>query len=211
MKIRIRRLLVPVFFCLAVACLIEIPLAETTIFGDDVILWDTLFRAVLATPVLVYFYREDTVFRGEERWGLKEAAALIFAGAFLSLALSALIGFLGIPGYEEAKGTLFTGNFWLQVVVLLIASPLLEEFFFRGVLYGRLKELVPPAAAAVISAAVFGLYHGNPGQGIYGFFMGLFLAFAMERCQTVKAPILFHMAANAAALVAEVAYFAVIS
>ena len=42
LKIRIRRILFPILFCLAVACIIELPLAQTTIFGDDVILWDTL-------------------------------------------------------------------------------------------------------------------------------------------------------------------------
>ena len=54
MKIRIRRLAIPILFCLAVACLIEIPLSETTIFGDAVILWDTLFRAILAVPILLF-------------------------------------------------------------------------------------------------------------------------------------------------------------
>lgn len=34
----------PVFWLLAVACLIELPLGQTMIFGEDVILWDTLFR-----------------------------------------------------------------------------------------------------------------------------------------------------------------------
>ena len=85
-------------------------------------------------------------------------------------------------------------------MVLLIASPLLEEFFFRGVLYGRLKELLSVPGAAVVSSAFFGLYHGNWIQGIYGFFMGLFLSAAMERCRTVKAPVIMHLAANGAAL-----------
>ena len=84
--------------------------------------------------------------------------------------------------------------------MLLCASPLLEEFFFRGVLYMRLKELIPSVPAGLVSAALFGLYHGNPGQGLYAFIMGLFLAFSMEKTRTVKAPVLFHFAANAAAL-----------
>ena len=54
LKIRIRRILFPILFCLAVACLIELPLAQTALFGDDVILWDTLFRAIVAVPMLVH-------------------------------------------------------------------------------------------------------------------------------------------------------------
>ena len=75
-------------------------------------------------------------------------------------------------------------------------------------LYGRLKELFPDWSACLISAAAFGLFHGNMVQGIYGFVMGVVLALAMERCQTVKAPVLIHFAANGAALVLNLAGFA---
>ena len=200
MKIRIRRILLPVLFGLAVACLIELPMAGTTIFGDEAVLWDTLFRAIAAVPVLYHFYREDTVFRGDAKWGLKTAVAVLVSGAAASVILGRIITYAGIPGYDAAATSLLTGRLWLQLLVLLCASPLLEEFFFRGVLYMRLKELIPSVPAGLVSAALFGLYHGNPGQGLYAFIMGLFLAFSMEKTRTVKAPVLFHFAANAAAL-----------
>lgn len=200
MKIRIRRILLPVLFCLAVACLIELPMAGTTLFGDEAVLWDTLFRAIAAVPVLYHFYREDTVFRGDAKWGLKTAAAVLASGAAASVILGRIITYAGIPGYDAAATSLLTGRLWLQLLVLLCVSPLLEEFFFRGVLYMRLKELIPSVPAGLVSAALFGLYHGNPGQGLYAFIMGLFLAFSMEKTRTVKAPVLFHFAANAAAL-----------
>ena len=167
LKIRIRRILFPILFCLAVACIIELPLAQTTIFGDDVILWDTLFRSVIAVPMLVHLYREDSVFRGKEHWNGKIAAAAFFSGAGISLAFG------------------------------------LEEYFFRGVLYGRCKELVSAPAAAFMTAAFFGVFHWDLVQGIYSFFMGLILAYLMEKTNTVKAPVVFHFAANLAALVLE--------
>lgn len=200
MKIRMRRILIPVFFCLAVACLIEVPLSETTIFGEEIILWDTLFRAILAVPVLIHFYREDRVFRGKEVWNFKVGAAVFLSGAAVSLAFGLLMRNVSMPGYEAAEGMLLTGRLWLQLLVLLIASPLLEEFFFRGVLYQRLKELIPAWAAGLLTASFFAVFHGNAGQGIYSFVMGLLLAFVMEKYQTVKAPVLFHMAANGAAV-----------
>lgn len=203
MTIRIRRILTPVFLCLAVACMIEIPLGMTTIFGNDIILWDTLFRAIGAVPGLLYFYREDACFRGKKQLNLRQGVLYACAGAVFSIGFRLLFVVIGIPGYEQDTATLLTGNWPLQFLVLLAASPLLEEFFFRGVLFMRLKELMPVWGAAVVSAMCFGLYHGNLSQGIYGFFMGLFLAFCMERSQTVAVPILIHMAANAAALILE--------
>ena len=91
----------------------------------------------------------------------------------------------------------------LEAVVLLAASPILEEYFFRGVLYGRCKELVSAPAAAFMTAAFFGVFHWDLVQGIYSFFMGLILAYLMEKTNTVKAPVVFHFAANLAALVLE--------
>lgn len=192
--------MIPVLFCLAVACLIEIPMAGSELFGDDVILWDTVFRALAAVPVLFYFYREDRIFRTEKRWGRREAFLCVLSGALLSLLSGLFLKAAGGADYAAAEGNLLTGTIWLELVVLLAASPLLEELFFRGVLYQRLKELFSPACSAVISAALFGLYHGNLSQGIYGFFMGLLLAYSMEKCQTVQAPIVLHMAANLSAL-----------
>lgn len=209
MKIRIRRILIPVFFCLSVACLIEIPMGQTTLFGEATVLWDTLFRAILAVPVLMHFYKEDAVFRGEECWNLKRAALCVMAGFLLSLFSRFLAAAMGNMDYGQAEGALLSGAFWLQALVLLLASPLLEELFFRGVLYMRLKELFSAGTAGFLSAVFFGLYHGNVSQGIYGFLMGLILAYSMEVCRTVKAPVLIHGAANLAALI--VVKFALLS
>ena len=156
MKIRIRRLLVPVFWLLAVACLIELPLGQTMIFGEDVILWDTLFRAVAASPVLIHFYREDAVFRGKERWGWKEAALWAAAGFGLSLLGTLAVQVLSRAGLQAdmsmVEENLLSGPLWLELTVLLAASPFLEEIFFRGILFQRLKELMSVKAAAVVSA-----------------------------------------------------------
>lgn len=209
MKIRIRRILIPTLFCLSVACLVEIPMGHVTLFGEAAVLWDTLFRAILAVPMLVHFYKEDAVFRGEENWSFKRAALCIVTGFFLSLLFRFVTAAMGDMDYGKAEGALLSGDFLLQSLVLLVASPLLEELFFRGILYMRFKELFSPVTAGFLSAAFFGLYHGNVSQGIYGFFMGLILAYSMEVCRTVKAPVLIHGAANLAALI--VVKFALLS
>ena len=197
---RVQRILIPFFYCLAVACLVEIPLAQTDMFGEDVILWDTLFRTILAMPGLWYFYREDQQLRVEVKWDFTVMAKLAAVGAIASIVFRILVEFIGMPGYESVEQNLLSGNPMLQIIVLLAASPMLEEFFFRGVFYVRLKEVVSWKHAMWISALGFGLYHANLSQGIYGFLMGLFLAWSMEKFQTVKAPIAVHIASNLAAM-----------
>ena len=56
--------------------------------------------------------------------------------------------------------------------------------------------------AALISAVLFGLYHGNLLQGVYAFLLGLVLAWLYERFQTLAAPWLFHAAANMTSIIA---------
>ena len=138
------------------------------------------------------------MFRGKEHWNGKIAAAAFFSGAGISLAFGLAVRALQISGAALADESLFTGNLWLEAVVLLAASPILEEYFFRGVLYGRCKELVSAPAAAFMTAAFFGVCHWELVQGIYS------LAYLMEKTNTVKAPVVFHFAANLAALVLEV-------
>ena len=200
---RVQKILIPFFYCLAVACLVEIPLAQTDMFGEDVILWDTLFRTILAMPGLWYFYREDQQLRAEVKWDFTVMAKLAAVGAIASIVFRILFEFIGMPGYESVEQNLLSGNPMLQIFVLLAASPMLEEFFFRGVFYVRLKELVSEKHALWISALGFGLYHANLSQGIYGFVMGLFLAWCMEKFQSVKAPIMVHNASNLAAMSME--------
>ena len=144
------------------------------------------------------------MFRGEEHWSGKIAAAAALGGAGLSLIFGLVVRALQITGASLADETLFTGNLWLEAVVLLAASPILEEYFFRGVLYGRCKELVSAPAAAFLTAAFFGVFHWDIVQGFYSFIMGLVLALLMEKTNTVKAPVVFHFEANLAALVLTV-------
>ena len=172
-------------------------------FGENVFLWEILGLAVVAVPGLLYLYRRDRSVRGENSVEWFPAVNLFVTGALLSVMFRLIFFLVGDAGYEASTKSLFTGNWPLQILVLLGASPLLEELFFRGVFYTWLKTRVPAVPAILLSAFCFGLYHGNISQGIYGFFMGVLLAMAMERYRTVAAPLVIHIGANAAALILE--------
>ena len=162
------------------------------LFGENMVLWDTLLWTLVAAPVLIHFYRKETSLHGNRLPDLRCGFRLFVAGAVCSVMFRLAFSVLGTGGYRL-----------LQFIVLLVASPLWEELFFRGVLFVQLKKRFSVSRAAVISALCFGLYHGNLSQGIYAFLMGLLLVSAMERYQTVAAPIAVHMGANMAALVLE--------
>ncbi len=88
------------------------------------------------------------------------------------------------------------------LVAALLAGPLAEEAVFRSGIYGFLRPRLGTRASAFCSALAFGLYHGNWIQGIYGFMMGILLAWGYERSRYRKyaVVVLMHGAANLAAL-----------
>lgn len=77
-----------------------------------------------------------------------------------------------------------------------IVSPLAEEIVFRGILYNRMKKTFSTALSLVLSALLFGLYHGNTVQAAYGFLMGMLIAYTYEKCGGFLYAFLFHAAAN---------------
>lgn len=100
------------------------------------------------------------------------------------------------PKYQQVSEVIYTGNLGLELVSAVIAAPLLEELLFRGLIFKRLRGYLSPIPAIVISAAVFGLFHGNLVQFVYAFIIGVLLGFVYEKYKTIWAPVAFHVGAN---------------
>ncbi|HYY05136.1 MAG TPA: CPBP family intramembrane glutamic endopeptidase, partial [Candidatus Limnocylindria bacterium] len=93
---------------------------------------------------------------------------------------------------------------WPVVLVTLVdtvvLAPVFEELVFRGLLFGTLRRRLGPAAAALVSAAVFALAHG---YGVIGFaavfWSGLLWAWAYERTGSLAPSIAAHAVDNLSA------------
>lgn len=94
------------------------------------------------------------------------------------------------------ESTFFGIPWWARILCYEIVAPISEELVFRQVIYKRLRGISPVWVAVMISALLFGLYHGNLVQGIYAFIMGCLLALVYEWTGSFVAPVLFHMIAN---------------
>lgn len=173
------------------------------LFGENRMLWDILLWTIAVVPVLGYFYRKEYRLNGKELPELRCLLRLFAIGVICSVGSRLAFAVLGISGYEQETSALFEGSLLMQCLVFLIASPLWEELFFRGVLFVRLGNRFSLKCALAVSALCFGLYHGNLSQGIYAFFMGILLGAAMERYKNIAAPLVIHVGANAAALLLE--------
>ena len=71
-----------------------------------------------------------------------------------------------------------------------------EIHFFRGLIYRRLRKETSIAVSVLVSALIFGIYHGNIVQFIYAFLVGIVLACSYEYYHSLAAPILIHIFMN---------------
>lgn len=126
---------------------------------------------------------------------------MLAALAFLSaVGLNMLFYLLGITkssqAFEETASAQFGVAFWVGLVLYGILSPFAEEAVFRGLMYNRMKRCFNNPIALVVSSLLFGCYHGNVVQAVYGTLLGLLIAYTYERYDSFSAPVLFHAVAN---------------
>lgn len=106
-------------------------------------------------------------------------------------------GFAEISGtYDNVREAQYGVEFLIGLFLYGVISPLAEEAVFRGLIYNRMKRCFGGAAALIFSALLFGAYHGNTVQAVYGMLLGIMIAYAYELYGSFAAPVLFHAVAN---------------
>lgn len=96
---------------------------------------------------------------------------------------------------NPVNATFSMGNLALNAVFIGILFPILEELLFRKFLCGKLLPL-GEKQAVIISAAIFGLIHGNLYQFAYAFLIGLVLGYVYVKTGKIIYTIICHCAIN---------------
>ena len=126
-------------------------------------------------------------------------------GIFASMGIGKAVTILPIDNilgsYEQVQSSFVSNPLILQIGALAFIGPVTEEIVFRGLVYKRIKGYTDSLKGGIISAALFGIYHFNLVQGIYGFVLGILLVYVYEKYKTIAAPVILHVSANIAALV----------
>lgn len=84
----------------------------------------------------------------------------------------------------------------LLAVYTIILAPISEEITFRGLTMGYASKVLPFWAANILQSLLFGVIHLNLFQGIYAFFLGLFLGWVCKTGHGIRFSILLHMIFN---------------
>lgn len=109
---------------------------------------------------------------------------------------SSILEWLGVS-IGSGSGTLHSDPVLvlLSIVAISVIAPIVEEFFFRGVILSQLKRY-GNGFAVVVSALLFSAYHMSLPKLVFTFCMGIALGYIMVHTRNIVLPILVHSLNN---------------
>ena len=131
--------------------------------------------------------------------GLGLAGFVLYALlSMVALALARTFpGFAVDQAQDIGVTTLFGMERLLGFVVLVIITPLLEELFFRGIVYGKLQQTkLGVWPAIIIVSALFAAAHGQWNVAVDVFCLSVVAAYLRESTGSIWAGVIIHMTKN---------------
>jgi len=187
------------------ALLLSHPVAATAVSG-------TAIYGILLLTVYGYIVRRRGLgwsalgFRRPPLLALLLAPVIVF-GQLVAAALMNLLVFNLMGSFENPQVEGITGgqsfswlNFGLMLVLAGVVAPIVEEIFFRGLVYGWLRSRAPLFVAVLLSAAIFAVAHVVPILIPALFVVGIILALAYELSGSLWLSILLHGLQNSLAV-----------
>lgn len=117
-----------------------------------------------------------------------------------SIFLSSVVSTFGLES-QMASESLWKSagknvNLLLQIVCVVVLTPIAEEIVFRGAVFGFLRGKYSFFFSAVLSSILFGLIHGVGLYTLSTFIMGMFFCLAYEKTNSLLSCVLIHMVNN---------------
>ena len=163
----------------------------------------TLISGLLTLAFVLAFYLIRRKKLSEALWLRPVPASTLFTGASLAPALYFTVAMVLVllpaswtESYGEASSGVATGTV-VGVIAVAVVAPIVEEFIFRGLVMTRLSRAMPGWLAVLVSAAVFGLCHGEPVWVCYAFVLGAVFGFIDLRAGSILPSVLGHIMFNA--------------
>ena len=139
-------------------------------------------------------------FGNRKEWSMALiVSAMAVAAAFVTEPVNMMLPEMS-PETKRLMEMLLNGPVWIVLLSVSVFAPFFEEWLCRGIILRGLLKKVGPTWAIVISAAVFGLIHGNIWQAIPAFLIGCLLGYVYYKTGSLKLTMLMHCVNNTLAV-----------
>ena len=138
-------------------------------------------------------------------WPISKVGALVTGGLvsmwFVQGAYLGIINAAGLDGLlpdEQFPAEIFDA-WWLVVLLgfaVVLFAPISEELFFRGFVFGGLRQRLPVLPPALMTGALFSVAHLQLGLLIPFSLIGMILSLVYERTGSLRFNIALHMLFN---------------
>lgn len=194
---------------------IDFPIAMYDYYNDTNFLsnsWISLVSGILIISFIFFYGLKKSKTKIAEVLPLKIFnPLLIIPIIILLIGLQHLVGLLNlqvdkiIPApdwFWELFNKLFENKygFWGALIKVAILAPIIEEGLFRGIIMHGFMKNYKSWYSILVSAILFSVYHLNPWQMTYTFFLGLLLGWIMVRTNSLILCIIAHSINNLSVL-----------
>lgn len=121
---------------------------------------------------------------------------MMYAGNLVGTLLTSALQALAPVSAENPIADLSMGTAVLpRALVMVVLAPIIEEYIFRKQLIDRM-HVYGQKTAVILSAAIFGLFHGNLSQLFYAFTLGLVFGYVYLKTGKLRYSVALHMFIN---------------
>ena len=159
---------------------------------------------ILPFPLFYYLMKKLKATKIEEtRLGLKNfltyfciTITLMWIGNIIGLAITTIIGGVIQSDISNPVSELINNtDILLNLGLISIIGPIFEELIFRKILIDRTIKY-GASVSIILSATLFGLFHGNLNQLIYASLLGGLFAHVYIKTGKIRYSILLHILVN---------------
>lgn len=160
----------------------------------------------VAFPILLWYMKKipDNLFNHEKMTlpGTVLTSLMIiclsvtFLSAYLTNGLTYLFSLITHSTITNPLETAISGsNIVLNIIIVGIFAPIIEEYIFRGLLYKKIGAY-GSKTYILTSALIFALFHSNIYQFLYAFLLGIIFSFVTYKTGTIKYSTILHLTVN---------------
>lgn len=174
---------------------------------ENIITINIISKIVLLLIILFYILARYKSIKNDLRFkGYYKGSNLILFSSAFSLSLIVTGIFYLLPKdilnlYLEQNNLLIENNHLLFIIFTLIIKSIVEELFYRGIIFNEIKKSYPVTKAIVLASFIYGYTNSNFLWLIYTLIFGMYMCYLYEKTDSFNAVVIYHVVFNIANLI----------
>lgn len=171
---------------------------------NAVAIFTSICNYLLPLPVFIYLMRKIQTYELEHEKPrvlrfvkyIAITLTLMWMGNIFGLVVTALLGgAMNMEISNPVNELINSSDILINILLISIIGPIFEEVIFRKFLIDRTIKY-GARVSIILSAVIFGFFHGNLNQFFYAFLIGGFFAYVYIRTGNILYPIALHIITN---------------